>query len=213
MLCGRCTAENGLEKGGGHTQKVEIRASVDAGSSMERGHLSVILNVHCYLCNLYAKCKGLSIYQLFIVSNKPFHSNILFVMVKHFPIPRCNILTFYIKSNQKTNALVDLGGTPGTHPLGVQILSFSCSFRQKICKIIPIWELAHSPGENPGSATVIYQKTMHQQWRIQDFRGSNPSAWAENLLFEKIFAEYCMKIKDIGPRGGARPWRPHWVCK
>ena len=29
------------------------------------------------------------------------------------------------------------GGTPGTRPSpGVQILSFSCSFRQKICKII-----------------------------------------------------------------------------
>ena len=31
----------------------------------------------------------------------------------------------------------------------------SCSFRQKNCKIIPIWELAHPPQENPGSATDI----------------------------------------------------------
>ena len=28
-------------------------------------------------------------------------------------------------------------------PLRVQILSFSCSFRQNICKIIGFWELAH----------------------------------------------------------------------
>ena len=26
-------------------------------------------------------------------------------------------------------------------PMGVQIPSFSCSFRQKVCKIIPLWEL------------------------------------------------------------------------
>ena len=43
------------------------------------------------------------------------------------------------------------GGAPGTGvPLGIQILSFSCSFQQKICKIIPIWELAHPSWENPG---------------------------------------------------------------
>ena len=30
---------------------------------------------------------------------------------------------------------------------GVQILSFSCSFRQKNCKIIPIWQLAHALGK------------------------------------------------------------------
>ena len=46
-------------------------------------------------------------------------------------------------------------GAPGTRALCPrdQILSFSCSFRQKIRKIIPIWELAHPRRENPGSAT------------------------------------------------------------
>ena len=38
-------------------------------------------------------------------------------------------------------------------PIGVQILSFSCSFRQKNWKITPIWELAPPSHDNPGSAT------------------------------------------------------------
>ena len=35
----------------------------------------------------------------------------------------------------------------------IQILSFSCSFRQKIWKIIGLWQLADPTQENPGSAT------------------------------------------------------------
>ena len=45
-------------------------------------------------------------------------------------------------------------GAPGTRtPLGVQILSFSCSFEQIIRKIIDFWQLTPPPGENPGSTT------------------------------------------------------------
>ena len=41
-----------------------------------------------------------------------------------------------------------LGGARDTRPLlGARILSFSCSFRQKIDKIILIWELAHHLGK------------------------------------------------------------------
>ena len=40
------------------------------------------------------------------------------------------------------------GGVPGTRPPGVQILSFSCSFRPNNRLAHPLWE------ENPGSATV-----------------------------------------------------------
>ena len=43
-----------------------------------------------------------------------------------------------------------IGGSKGgakDAPTGVQILSFSCSFRQKNCKIIPIWKLAHPLGK------------------------------------------------------------------
>ena len=55
--------------------------------------------------------------------------------------------------------LLNIGGSKGggarDAPPGVQILSFSCSFWQKIDKIIAFRELAPPPGENPGSATVV----------------------------------------------------------
>ena len=37
-------------------------------------------------------------------------------------------------------------GASDTYHLGVKILSFPCSFRQKVCKIIPLWE--YHPQEN-----------------------------------------------------------------
>ena len=60
--------------------------------------------------------------------------------------------------NISRNDTGDIGGSKrgarDARPLlGVQILSFSCSFWQKIDKIIDFWELAPPPGENPGSAT------------------------------------------------------------
>ena len=54
-------------------------------------------------------------------------------------------------------SVADPRGRQGGTPPGVQVLSFSCSFRPKICKIIPIWELTHPPLENPGSATEEFQ--------------------------------------------------------
>ena len=36
-------------------------------------------------------------------------------------------------------------------------------------------------------------------------RGGNPWIWAEKLLFGKIFAKNCTKMKEIGPRGGTHP--------
>ena len=55
----------------------------------------------------------------------------------------------------RANALADLrGGAPGTPPSGPKNLSFSCSFQQIIRKITGFWELATTPGENPGSATA-----------------------------------------------------------
>ena len=53
---------------------------------------------------------------------------------------------------------VSIGGSKGSardFPPGVQIISFSCSFCQTNWKIIALWELAHLPRENPGSATGI----------------------------------------------------------
>ena len=69
-------------------------------------------------------------------------------------------------TEQKKNqyiALADPRGAPGTSP-PVKVLSFSCSFRQNICKITPTWELPPSPQENSESATaLIYpEKTLWQ---------------------------------------------------
>ena len=38
--------------------------------------------------------------------------------------------------------------------------------------------------------------------------GANPPGGGTNLLFCPIFTKNCMKMKEFGPRGGARPWRP-----
>ena len=61
------------------------------------------------------------------------------------------------------------GGAPGTRPPGVQILSFSCSFRQKNWKIIALLGVGAPPGENPGSATVIDRK----YWYIDQMEPKN----------------------------------------
>ena len=39
-------------------------------------------------------------------------------------------------------------------PTRSKIFHFDAVFCKKNCQIIPIWELAHPPRENPGSATV-----------------------------------------------------------
>ena len=48
-------------------------------------------------------------------------------------------------------------------------------------------------------------KKAQYQWRIQDFpdgEGGNHCVLVENLLFEKIFAEHCMNMKEIGSGEG-----------
>ena len=37
-------------------------------------------------------------------------------------------------------------------------------------------------------------------------RSSKSWAKVKNLLFGKVFAENCMKMKEMGPTGDARPW-------
>ena len=39
--------------------------------------------------------------------------------------------------------------------------------------------------------------------RSRKFETEAPGVWAENLLFEKIFAENCTKMKEVGPRGAS----------
>ena len=47
-------------------------------------------------------------------------------------------------------------------PLGVQILSFSCSFRPKICTLTPTWELVPPLQEYPGSTTGQLSKSTNR---------------------------------------------------
>ena len=49
--------------------------------------------------------------------------------------------------------------------------------------------------------TSLPRPNLTHQWRIQNFQYGS----GENLLFDKIFDETCMKMKEIGPRGGASP--------
>ena len=50
-------------------------------------------------------------------------------------------------------------------------------------------------------------KRNRTQWRIQDFpEGGVPTP--ENAIIFRFFAENCMKMKEFGPPGGARPWPP-----
>ena len=48
----------------------------------------------------------------------------------------------------------------------------------------------------------------YMQWQIKDFpdgRGALTPVFGQNLIFGKIFARNCMKMKEFGQRGGARP--------
>ena len=65
-------------------------------------------------------------------------------------------------------------------------------------------------------ALQIYtQNTMTQltycfvinQWRIQDSPQGGAPTPKIAIIFQ-IFAENCMKMKEFGPGGGPRPWRP-----
>ena len=81
-------------------------------------------------------------------------------------------------------------------------------------------------GANLGFCQIFLKKTAWKwenfrsanayQWRIQDFpQGGAPTPKITIIL--QIFAKNCMKMKEFGPPGGARPWRPPWirqcVCK
>ena len=46
------------------------------------------------------------------------------------------------------------------------------------------------------------------QWRIQDFPRGGGAPTPKSAIIFQFFAENCMKMKEFGPGGGARPWRP-----
>ena len=73
-----------------------------------------------------------------------------------------HLLLFYLpklaKGESESGTCETSGGSKGGDrdarpPLGVQILSFSCSFRPKNRLVHPLWELAPPPSGNHGSAT------------------------------------------------------------
>ena len=55
---------------------------------------------------------------------------------------------------------------------------------------------------------IIYTETLHSlQWRIQDFPevgAPTPQGGRQHTILPK-FPKNCMKLKEFGPRGGARP--------
>ena len=57
-----------------------------------------------------------------------------------------------------TTSLADLRGYQGLAPppQGSKFIHFYAALGKKNCKIIPIWDLAHPPQENPGSVTLVY---------------------------------------------------------
>ena len=51
------------------------------------------------------------------------------------------------------------------------------------------------------------------QWRIQDFpdRGHQPLNLGQKAIIWQDFTENCMRMKEIGPRGGMCPWHSPWI--
>ena len=47
---------------------------------------------------------------------------------------------------------------------------------------------------------------------ISQTRGANPSVWSKNLLFDTIFAENCINMKEIGLRRGGCYINLKWSC-
>ena len=76
----------------------------------------------------------------------------------------------------ESEPLADLGGgvRDARPPLGVQILSISCSFRENLACSRPPWRVHAPPRENPGSATVnpppgINRCSNAQEWQVHKF--------------------------------------------
>ena len=101
-------------------------------------------------------------------------------------------------------------GVPGTRPPSrVQILSFSCSFRQKICKIIPIWELAHPPRENPWSVTAYHACNKTEAARPNSTKVLLLPP-ANEVCEGYVFTNVCHSVHRGGSLhpggGGLHPW-------
>ena len=97
------------------------------------------------------------------------------------------------------DSVTDLKGVPGTRaPLGVQILSFSYSFRQNNRFSHPLWELAPPSGKS----WIRHCDYSENQGKAVADPGF-PKGCA-NLLFDNILTENCIKMKEFGPRNRER---------
>ena len=110
-----------------------------------------------------ARLRSLNVFENKFTKQLEFSIICIRSLKSNFPNGQKGAPTYYwvknsekLRQNEENLPLADLGGgaRDARPPLGVQILSFSCSFQQIIRKIIDFWELAPPPGENPGSATV-----------------------------------------------------------
>ena len=93
---------------------------------------------------------------------------------------------------------ITIGGSRGgregrTPPLGVQILSISCSFRENLACSRPPWRVHAPPRENPGSATD-YSSTQKKSL-VDDV--TNTYYLLKNLFKSKSFCMKCLPISFV----------------
>ena len=85
--------------------------------------------------------------------------------------------------------LVDPRGAPGTHaPLGVQILSFSCSFRQKNWKIIALLGVGAAP----------WGKSWIRHWLHFHLMPFCTSVCLLNFPLNHIYLKMCFELSQYG---------------
>ena len=100
-------------------------------------------------------------------------------------------------------SLADLREVPGMRPPRVQILSFSCSFRQKNCKIIPIWELAHPLGKFLDPSLPIMPATRP---RLLDQIPPKSYCYRLQTKFAKVMFSQASVILSTGEGVCIRGW-------
>ena len=92
-------------------------------------------------------------------------------------------------------------------PLGVQILSFSCSFRPKICTITSTWELVPPLQEYPGSTTGQLSKSTNSVWGNNGGSRGAPGACPPGPKCSQSHAVFCKIWQNhmLAPPGGLAP--------
>ena len=97
-------------------------------------------------------------------------------------------------------ALADLGGgvRDARPPLGVQILSISCSFRENLACSRPPWRVHAPPRENPGSATgwgEVIGECVRNSWGFRISQSGGVSWTCSGNIKIFIHSEWLEKLK------------------